>query len=221
MKIDLKALQTQQTERRVQGTQLFRPHCLLPLTPEVDTLEQALQIAYTTEVQARGHALVADTATRTHIRRIAEWLTNPSAKPWLLIYGGMGNGKTTLLRALQSFVNSQHFSIGNTPVRMLFRTSIRLCQLSRESRELFDDYTNHECLAIDDLGVEPVDVSTYGTRHTPIVELLLHRYERMRFTVISSNLSEEQLTLRYGERIADRLREVCDRLYLPTPSYRY
>lgn len=210
----------QQNLKRVQGTQLFRPDCLLPLAPEVDRLEQALQIAYASEVMARGRTLVPDQATRTNLRKIAEWMVNPKAKPWLLIYGGVGNGKTTLLRAVQAFVNSQNFYIGNIRVKMIVQTSSRLATLATESPQYFFDHTDQECIGIDDLGIEPVEVNSFGTRTTPIAEMLLHRYERMRFTIITSNLSEEQLTDRYGERITDRLREVCDRLWVGSASYR-
>lgn len=210
----------QQNLKRVQGTQLFRPDCLLPLATQVDYLEQALQIAYASEVLSRGRQLVPDQATRANLHKVAEWLTNPLAKPWLLIYGGVGNGKTTLLRAIQAFVNSQRFYIGNTRVQMLVQTASRLSALAVESPRLFESRTDQECIGIDDLGVEPLEVNSFGTRSTPIAELLLHRYERMRFTILTSNLSEEQLTSRYGERITDRLREVCDRLWMDGASYR-
>lgn len=210
----------QQRQRRAQGTQLFRPDCLLPLAPELDRLVQALEIAYASEVLARGREVVEDSFTRTHLRKIAEWMVHPKAKPWLLIYGGVGNGKTTLLRAVQTFVNSQRFHIGNNQVKMVVQTSSRLSALASEYPTTFQERSDHECLGIDDLGVEPVEVSSFGTRTAPMAELLLHRYERMRFTIITSNLSEEQLTHRYGERIVDRLREVCDRLWVGSPSYR-
>lgn len=210
----------QQRLKRAQGIQLFRPDCLVPLASEVDRLEQALQIAYASEVASRGRQLVPDQSTRANLRKIAEWMVNPKAKPWLLIYGGVGNGKTTLLRAVQAFVNSQSFYIGNIRVKMIVQTSSRLSALAKESPQYFYDRTDQECLGIDDLGVEPVEVNSYGTRTTPLTEMLLHRYERMRFTVITSNLSEEQLTHRYGERIIDRLHEVCDRLWVGTTSYR-
>lgn len=209
-----------QNQKVALGIQQFRPECLSPLVAEKGRLEQALQIAYASEVIARGRTFVDDPSTRSHLHKIAEWLVNPLSKPWLLIYGKVGNGKTTLLRAVQAFVNSQRFYFGSMQVKMLVHTASHLTSLASESPQIFSERSNLMCLGIDDLGVEPLEVNSFGTRTSPIVDLLLHRYERMRFTIITSNLSEEEMSRRYGERIADRMLEVCDRLWIGGASYR-
>ena len=66
---------------------------------------------------------------------------------------------------------------------------------------------------IDDLGTENEDFMQYGQRANPLAELLEKRYDlsfhrdRVR-TVVTSNLTDQQLKERYGFRVFDRLREM-------------
>lgn len=56
-----------------------------------------LHLAYKKEVEERRSEIIEDEATMTKIAKAAKWLTG-DYKPGLLLYGGVGNGKTTRLR---------------------------------------------------------------------------------------------------------------------------
>ena len=75
-------------------------------------------------------------------------------------------------------------------------------------------------LAIDDLGTEPVEVLDYGNVLYPIVDLLTRRYDRQLFTVITTNLTSEEIRAKYGERIADRLNEMMTKIVFRDSSFR-
>ena len=77
-----------------------------------------------------------------------------------------------------------------------------------------------ELLFIDDLGVEAVNIKVYGNEFSPVTELLYNRYDRNLVTILTSNLSDEQMKDRYGARIDDRLREMFDKIHFQGPSYR-
>lgn len=62
------------------------------------------------------------------------------------------------------------------------------------------------CLVIDDLGVEYDDKQ--GNFRSLFDALVNARYASMLPTVITTNLNAEQFKERYGERVADRIREV-------------
>ena len=77
-----------------------------------------------------------------------------------------------------------------------------------------------ELLHIDDVGTEPASVKVWGNEVSPLVEILYSRYDNLLYTVITSNLSDEDILPRYGVRIADRFREMFDFLSFDNKSYR-
>ena len=77
-----------------------------------------------------------------------------------------------------------------------------------------------EILFIDDLGIEPLIVKSYGNEFAPIEQIIYYRYERQLMTVITSNLLEEQILKTYGQRISDRLEEMFDKIYFGHDSFR-
>ena len=62
-----------------------------------------LTAAYSAVVSGRGREFLRDEATAAHIRQAAQWFTG-SDRPGLLLYGGLGNGKTTLAKAMRLFL---------------------------------------------------------------------------------------------------------------------
>ena len=93
-------------------------------------------------------------------------------------------------------------------------------KLSTKGETEFDKYKKTEMLSIDDLGIEPITAKLYGNESTPIIDLLYYRYDWRLFTIITSNLDEQGLDTMYGPRIADRFREMFDRIAYTNASYR-
>ena len=79
---------------------------------------------------------------------------------------------------------------------------------------------HQDLLAIDDLGTEPREVMNYGNIINPTVDILTRRYENQLFTIISTNLTPPQISQVYGERIADRMREMMEVIPFTNSSYR-
>lgn len=75
-------------------------------------------------------------------------------------------------------------------------------------------------LAIEDLGNEPAERNDYGNITNPIVDLLEYRYDNQLYTVITTNLTPQQITGKYGVRIADRFREMLDVVVFKGSSFR-
>lgn len=75
-------------------------------------------------------------------------------------------------------------------------------------------------LCIDDMGIEPITVKHYGSEISPFVEVIYHRYKKKLFTVVTSNLVDEDIKDVYGERVADRFKEMFDKIYYTHKSYR-
>ena len=76
-------------------------------------------------------------------------------------------------------------------------------------------------LFLDDVGVEPPTVKSWGNEYSPVVELLYYRYDLQKFTIITSNLTPDEFRQRYGDRVGDRLLEMFDAIqFTQTLSYR-
>lgn len=121
---------------------------------------------------------------------------------WVLLTGNMGTGKTTLLRL---FVQAYGI-IERQPVK-LYSTARFNLEYGAKGEQVILDH-EHGLMCIDDLGVENKTQNRYGTVTDPISTLLFLRYESKARTMCSTNLDASALKARYGDRLADRFREM-------------
>lgn len=205
---------------------------------------QHLQTCYREEVEARAGVFQETNSTLTAIRAAAEWLTDTGRRPWLILGGGVGTGKTTMLLAVKRLAakaqNACRHSAesaswrGETELARFYRAGIYLHRKpwilpaqqladwasNQEAASFFEAATIEQFLAIDDLGTEPSIVKVFGTERLPLVELMAARYDLQLPTILTTNLGPEGIAERYGERIADRLREIADAIGFEGESFR-
>ena len=184
-------------------------------------LEDMLLTCYKAEVVKRSMQMIQDSTTEERVRKAAKWLSGKH-KTGLLIYGAAcGTGKTTLANAMCNLVNYLFDSVYSQDRKTVYRTSaINLVKMYSDNPEQYKRMVSQELLFVDDLGTEPVNIKIYGNEFSPVTELLYNRYDWQRWTIVTSNLSDEQLKERYGTRIDDRLREMFDRILFQGKSYR-
>lgn len=219
------------------------PRFRLPYTPE--QVYTMLYAACRAEVRSRYRAFCADDAYRQHLADIAGWLTGSSSSFGIFLCGNRGNGKTTVIRALQSvyqYVHSDEPALthGTTDEHLILKgyvpgfsviTAKELVRLAkaynsptydnRADRSAYQRTLNVEILAIDDLGVEPSESMSYGDYVTAAKDILTYRYDRQLTTIATSNLAPSEIKDYYDERIADRLREMMHIVdFGNTPSFR-
>lgn len=77
-----------------------------------------------------------------------------------------------------------------------------------------------DILAIDDHGTEPRKIIEYGNVLSPIIDIISYRYEHQLPTIITSNLTPQQISEVYGKRIGDRLKETTEIVPFLNGSYR-
>lgn len=169
----------------------------------VQQAEQLLTACYTGEVQARGRKCIIDGPTQENIRRLAEWITDASDPRFGVMFcGGVGNGKTTMLKALADAI--EFMTSDESPdVQRAVHT---LC--IKDAIKVGPADADKAMLGIDDLGTEPVEIQSFGNISTPIIELLTKRYQARYFTAITTNLAPDEFRGRYGDRVADRFNEM-------------
>lgn len=177
------------------------------------------------EVAYRRKELVFDEETKAHIAQVARWLIEADGKPGLMLMGLCGNGKTTLMRSLARLIEYvTEATVGyskRTTVTMLPAKEIaRMCAAADKERKEFKELFSLGMLGIDDLGEEPKEIMSYGMIYTPLIDLLCERYDRQLTTIITTNLTQEQLSEKYGPRVYDRFKEMLSIITFTNPSYR-
>lgn len=175
------------------------------------------------EVERRDKTFIMSEALLTQTEQIAEWLTGDYSKFGLMLCGGCGNGKTTFVKAFQQILNKFEIKVDDDYSE---RYSIRIVNardLARVCKEDYDEWRSlcyKRMLAIDDFGTEPLEVMDYGNVLYPITDLLTTRYDRHLYTILTTNLTPQEIRPRYGDRIADRLNEMMGKVIFANSTYR-
>ena len=157
-----------------------------------------LRECYIDEVARRGIKFKDDEATAEHLNKAAKWIVG-DFKPGLLLYGSVGNGKTTLIRAIRRLIGLLYESAySNERKGVATVSALELANIAKEENGRFDNLKKAELLSIDDVGVEPSTIKVWGNEISPFVDTIYYRYDRQLFTIMTSNLSDEQLADKYG-----------------------
>ena len=173
------------------------------------------------EVEYRHRKFIADGYTALHIQEAARWLTDPCPKFGMLLCGQCGNGKSTLVRAIRSLIQLLYSSSSYDDQRYLRIVDAKeVVATAKADYRQFTDLCKADMLAIDDLGIEPSEVLDYGNVLNPAIDLLTRRYNDQLFTLVTTNLTPQQIREHYGDRIADRFNEMMARIVFNNPSYR-
>lgn len=134
-----------------------------------------------------------------------------SGEALLLLCGGVGSGKTTaaawcLLKRMEQEAANPKPS-GGVPIEPgMFVTAPEfngLSDYSPEARAWMERLSRCGLLVLDDLGTERMGDGELSC----IQRLVGERHAADRRTVLTTNLSGEAFKKRYGERVADRIRE--------------
>lgn len=196
----------------------------LPIAP--DELLKRIGIEYLRDVRKRGREFKNTDYLKRQAKEIADFLVEERDKYGLMICGKVGNGKSTMGRAICKVVNSlieevkkgERFPwdyMSMVDARDMVRTFIR------DYDEGFRMIKSRKYLIIDDLGTDQKDVSLYGTIFNPFMELLDYRYEHLLPTIIISNLNARDIAEKYeDERLPDRMREMFKILVFEDKSFR-
>ena len=204
------------------GQRIIKEVVKLPMSAE--TAAQYIEAAVRAEVTTRRKTYVDSPELQKHIMAIAKLLTEPSPMFGIMLCGGVGNGKSTMMKALQRLLIYLQIEIWqNTSFETLGMKIVSAKELSRRIRVDSKNslqFQDVNILGIDDLGEEEPEVMDYGNRVTPLIDLLSYRYDRMLFTMVTTNLIPQQIRSTYGDRIADRFNEMMLIIPYTEPSFR-
>lgn len=157
---------------------------------------------------------------KEHIEQVIDWAMNPE-KNCLMLQGGVGCGKTTMLNAFCKMIQKLYYSnISYERRGFQWETADMITQWAKDNAGRYEEFKVCEWAAIDDIGTEPNEITDYGNIIYPIRDILMYRYEHDLVTIISTNLTPKLLTEKYGTRIGDRLAEMMQIVKFDEESYR-
>ena len=140
----------------------------------------------------------------------------------ILLAGGIGCGKTTIMRAFSSNPLCTYRVI---PARQIS------WQFAEHGFQIIREFTRPESIPInhyghtetgtcfDDLGTEE-ERKHYGDKVNAMAEILLSRYDNLPFnqTHITTNLNAGMIEQTYGSRLRSRMREMFNLIHFPTKA---
>lgn len=160
----------------------------------------------------------------------------------ILLTGSIGIGKTTLLKRIYNFQRIKSLQYGGPYFEIMDcrhilreflidgfkvadkygRKSFYLKHCSRNGS--LPDLTKPRTYCFDDLGLEEANSKIYGNSQSIMAEIMLDRYTMFKdygmITHAISNLSVDNLIKVYGDRTADRFKEMFNHFILTGPSFR-
>lgn len=198
----------------------MKPRFRLPMSAE--QAYDCLLAATMAEVEFRHRSFYENDDAKTQLHQMANWLTSDNSKFGMLFCGECGNGKSTLLKAFQQLLNILAIPIpdGHGNYGIQITDAKYVAHLARTDYSAFLRLSQKDMLGIDDLGTEPQEVMDFGNVVTPVVDLLTKRYDEQLFTIITTNLTPKQIRDHYGDRIADRLNEMVEKIVFTNGTYR-
>lgn len=184
--------------------------------------------AFMSLARERIEGFVVDDANRHQIGSLFNYFygldcdLDPRKGLWLM--GGVGTGKTTLMRLFAEFmrargagfrlhicseVSAEYAATGNLDLYTYNREGYLGCAVP---------------MCFDDLGREPEESNYFGQRLNVMQQILHLRYslwqtEGVR-TFVTTNCGSGDLELLYGSFIRDRVREMCNILVFKSGSRR-
>ena len=187
-----------------------------------DDAKVYLLAAYQAEVERRHKVFERNEHFDAQLNLIANYLTGGSKKFGLMFCGLCGNGKTTWAKALQLLASGINLK---NPIKNLYYVFPlwNAKDLAMRSKGNYNDWRNilrYQLMIVDDLGTEPREVMEFGNVYTPLIDLIITRYEEQLYSIFTTNLTPAQLEEKYGKRIVDRLGDIVDIVVFENESYR-
>ena len=187
-------------------------------------IKNTLYAFYKREVEKRKNEFVFTEEIKKNLSVVGDFLTTETRFYGLFLPGSIGNGKTTMLKAIRDLLvyladtNQIRFCEGDKYPRFISaREMANVAKTPTDFRALKDT----RYLLIDDLCEEPTEVVSFGNSIYPFTELIEYRYENLLPTFISSNFGAADISDKYGnQRIGNRMKEMFKIVSFKEESFR-
>ena len=186
-------------ERSLQGTGFFG-------SPDTVTIhvENARTLIVNGLVQDYGDKAV----WQSEYDGIADWLTDNKGRG-LWLCGECGRGKTLIGARILPIV----FNFYHNP-----RKIVSLYD-AKDLNDRYEEIASKHIIYIDDVGKESMAVP-YGNRNLRFPDIVDEAEKKGKLLMFSTNLSQEEMLAKYGERTIDRLKAITKKIVFRGQSLR-
>ena len=152
-----------------------------------------------------GAGFTFDDDVKNSIKAMADIIFYKRGHMGMALCGAPGCGKTTAAKAFVVLCRRLKEKANERFVEAFFTASQIVDAYAKEDSGKLEAMTSADVLIIDDAGIEPATIKSYGTPCYPVRDVIKQRYDLNKFTIITTNLPYMQLFTRYGEAVKDRL----------------
>ncbi len=196
----------------------------LALPMDSRTIKNLLFGFFKREVERRKNVFVLTDELKRNMSAVGDFLVTERRYYGLFMPGSVGNGKTTMLKAMRDLfvylIDGGIISHCEGDKYPRFVTSREMANIAKSPND-FRELKSAKYLLLDDLCEEPVEVVAYGNYIYPFIELLEYRYDQMLPTIISSNFNAESISNKYqNARLKDRMKEMFKIVSFVEESFR-
>lgn len=138
--------------------------------------------------------------------QIADWLVNNNGRG-LFLYGDCGRGKSMLARYVIPAILLKYS-----------RKVVSVYDVQTMNNKL-DQVLSKHIISLDDIGTEEV-ANSFGNKRLAFAEIMDATEKYSKLIIVSTNLTADQITQRYGQRIIERIIATTTRVHFSGHSLR-
>lgn len=156
---------------------------------------------------------VSDDKTKLLLTNLTKYFINDPSGAFdinkgILLYGGTGTGKTSVMRIFMRLADALDIKDGYDKKFSIIKTSDVVLDIRVKENEGFIRQYFSNSFCFDDMGQEPTDTKIYGNTVSVMGDIIFNRYDRSNITHVTTNLNENEIKAKYGQRIHSRMAEM-------------
>lgn len=188
------------------------------------TEQDSTKIAFLNKLKAICPDFVVDDANRQVISNIFQWcLRNRNGEydpmQGLWIYGDVGTGKSTLMKAILEFIRENWLRDSGESINPAWISVPMFCgEYATKGFSVFDEIP----VGLDEVGTEYVPTNHVGNKVNVVSQIISTIYDNNYYIprIVTTNLSMKEVYDKYGSRTFDRIGQIFNIVELAGVSRR-
>lgn len=141
------------------------------------------------------------------------------------LMGMTGSGKTKTMEIFNEFCKIDNIQYMNNGISKkmefpMFHAKNIAGEYAQNGYNTIFHYSHFYNLCIDDLGSEMEETAHFANKANVIASIIEERHDNNLFTHFTTNLDEEEIKQKYGDRVYSRIKEDCNLITVNDKDFR-